>query len=148
MQNYFSRLRIFSKIFFLALSLFLLSRLFIDQQKNSEIWNESAKAFIVDMSWNIAEQVDTIDTYLDGTTWQAVSLSTNAWGNTSLVLPATYDYQIYKAYLSSVLSWNSITTGNVYENMSLSHKGLLQSESSHQWITLLLIICILLALFL
>lgn len=146
MKKHFSSLMIWLKILFLSVSIVFFIWWFLGERKQ-QVSNESAVHFVVDLSGDVAMQKNTISSYIDATTWQAISLAVKEGNNTILLLPATKDYVIYKTYLSSISSQNieSYTTSNSTVELSDNSIG---SNVNTKYYAILSIIFALLALFL
>lgn len=147
----FSIFLIILKLFFLCLSIFFLARTALTTNKFHSI-HSSSHTFTLDRNDpNLSQKIQSIDAYLASTTGQAVALATTLSWTTTLLLPATTDYELYKTYLHSITSAHNVQqyplTG---DTPPLSPEIItIESETNNNaWNSLWFIVSLLLALFL
>lgn len=89
------------KIICLAVSILFLIQGIVAKKDVSHV-DSTTKLFVVDRHKNTTDQIAMIESYLATSTGQAVALATYASGETTLLIPATQDYTLYRAYLRTI----------------------------------------------
>ena len=101
MKKTVHHLLIFIKLLCLGTSVVFLIRW---MSANTDISDHTMmKTFTINReSSSFSDQITTVENYLSSVTWEQIALAVYASGETSLILPATADYEIYRAYLQSI----------------------------------------------